>query len=118
MYIPPAVRHLAATLEINPSSHTFLPCDFRFHSFVFHTITIETIDVSQSPPQARRFTHRGECETRVTGDEAQGSMGQRKMRSFSFPPSFARNFFIEREREATGYEARTYPWSMEGSSLF
>ena len=40
----------------------------------------------QPPPQALRFSHgRGECETRVTGDE-------------SFPPSFARTF-SSRERD-------------------
>ena len=32
---------------------------------------------SQPPPQALRFSHRrGECETRVTGDEPQGTMGR------------------------------------------
>ena len=33
--------------------------------------------VSQPPPQALRFSHgRGERETRVTGDEPQGTMGR------------------------------------------
>ena len=32
---------------------------------------------SQPPSQALRFSHRrGECETRVTGDEPQGTMGR------------------------------------------
>ena len=45
----------------------------------------------QPPPQALRFSHgRGEHQTRVTGDEPQGTMA-----SVSFPPSFAR---ISKER--------------------
>ena len=31
-----------------------------------------------------RFSHRGERETRVTADEAQGAMGKRKMRGENF----------------------------------
>ena len=42
----------------------------------------------QPPPQALRFSHgRGERETRVTGDEPQGTM---EKGTDTFPPSFAR----------------------------
>ena len=51
------------------------------------------------PPQALRFSHgRGERETRVTGDEPQGTLrrvygGRRSVLPVvSFPPSFARTF--------------------------
>ena len=45
----------------------------------------------QPPPQALRFSHgRGERETRVTGDEPQGTMGRVQSPVVSFPPSFAR----------------------------
>ena len=39
---------------------------------------------SLPPPQVLRFSHRGERETRVTADEAQGAMGKRKMRGENF----------------------------------
>ena len=46
---------------------------------------------TQPPPQALRFSHgRGERETRVTGDEPQGTMGRVQTAGVSFPPSFAR----------------------------
>ena len=45
--------------------------------------TLETVR-PQPPPQALRFSHgRGERETRVTGDQPQGTMG-------TVQPSFAR----------------------------
>ena len=51
----------------------------------------------QPPPQALRFSHgRGERETRVTGDEPQGTMGR-----VSFPPSFARTFSSKERRLGT-----------------
>ena len=64
------------------------------------------------PPQdsASFFTRRwGNRETRVTGDEAHGTMGTKKEEAkrrnvlpvFSFPPSFA-----HMERNRSWYEAR------------
>ena len=51
----------------------------------------------QPPPQALCFSHgRGERETRVTGDEPQGTMGR-----VSFPPSFARTFSSKERRLGT-----------------
>ena len=51
------------------------------------------------PLQALHISHRGERETRVTGDEAQGTM-ERKCRRredvFSFLPSFARTNLVSR----------------------
>ena len=56
-------------------------------------------------PQALRISHRGERETRVTGNEAQWTMGKNEedTRSaispfFSFPSSFACKF-LSRERD-------------------
>ena len=49
--------------------------------------------MDQPPPQALRFSHRrGERETRVTGDEPQGTM---------VPPSFARTFSSRERRLGT-----------------
>ena len=56
---------------------------------------------------ALRFSHIGERETRVTGDEAQGTIGRRKKRRearFLLPAFFCTQIFIERERETSGYE--------------
>ena len=56
---------------------------------------------------ALRFSHIGERKTRVTGDEAQGTMGRRKKRRearFLLPAFFCTQIFIERERETSGYE--------------
>ena len=59
------------------------------------------VESDQPPPQALRFSHRGEHGTRVTSDEAQGTIGRRKMRgkatrfSPSRPPLRA-NFHQER----------------------
>ena len=40
-------------------------------------------DQCQPPPQALRFSHgRGERETRVTGDELQGTMGRELLPAF------------------------------------
>ena len=74
----------------------------------------------QPPPQALCFSHgRGERETRVTGDEPQGTMrrvygGRRSVLPVvSFPPSFARTFSSKkrdvwvRDREGRG-EAVTF----------
>ena len=62
----------------------------------------------QPPPQALRFSHgRGERETRVTGDEPQGTMrrvygGRRSVLPvISFPHSFARTFLSKERRLAT-----------------
>ena len=58
---------------------------------IFHNLQ------QQPPPQALRFSHRrGERETRVTGDEPQGTMGR-----VSFPPSFARTFSSRERRLGT-----------------
>ena len=47
-----------------------------------------------SPPQALRISLGGEWETQVTGDELnrQGTMGRRRKRGDSFPPSLAPKF--------------------------
>ena len=59
-----------------------------------------------SPPQALRISLTGEWETQVTGDDAQGTMGRRRKRGYSFPPSLApKLIFVERERKTSGYEA-------------
>ena len=62
----------------------------------------------QPPPQALRFSHgRGERETRVTGDEPQGTLrrvygGRRSaLPVVSFPPSFARTFSSKERRLGT-----------------
>ena len=59
----------------------------RHRNSVDHkTEPLANLHRDQPPPQALRFSHgRGERETRVTGDEPQGTMGR-----VSFPPSFAR----------------------------
>ena len=65
----------------------------------------------QPPPQALRFSHRrGERETRVTGDEPQGTMGrvQTAGEAPSRPLSPSRlplRAHFHRERETSGYEA-------------
>ena len=66
--------------------------------------------MTQPPPQALRFSHgRGERETRVTGEEPQGTMGRvpsageaRCLR----PAFLCAHIFIE--RETSGYEAGIY----------
>ena len=70
---------------------------------------------SQPPPQALHFSRRrGERETRVTGDEPQGTMG--KVQTAGEAPRLARcllpaflcaNIFIE--RETSGYVAGLFP---------
>ena len=80
---------------------------------------------NQPPPQALRFSHRrGERETRVTGDEPQGTMGrvQTAGEATSRPSSPFRlplraHFFIE--RETSGYEAAvsTVFWYIENGPL-
>ena len=61
----------------------------------------------QPPPQALLFSH-GERETRVTGDEPQGTLrrvygGRRSaLPVVSFPPSFARTFSPKERRLGTG----------------
>ena len=74
--------------------------------------------LAQPPPQALRFSQgRGERETRVTGDEPQGTMGRVQTASdsrpswkqdlpdvspvVSFPPSFARTFSSKERRLGT-----------------
>ena len=54
-------------------------------------------------------SHRGERETRVTGDEAQGTMGRVKKGDarFLLPAFLCVQIFIE--REASGYEAARDP---------
>jgi len=64
----------------------------------------------QPPPQALRFSHRrGERETRVTGDEPEGTMGrvQTAGEGPSRPLSPSRlplRAHFHRERETSGYE--------------
>ena len=51
---------------------------------------------------ALRFSHIGEREARVTGDEAQGTVGRRKKRRearFLLPAFLCTQFLIERERD-------------------
>jgi len=64
----------------------------------------------QPPPQALRSSHgRGERETRVTGDEPQGTMGgvqtagEARLARCLLPAFLCAHIFIERER--SGYEA-------------
>ena len=64
----------------------------------------------QPPPQALRFSHRrGERETRVTGDEPQGTMGRVQMAGEArlarclLPAFLCAHIFID--RETCGYEA-------------
>ena len=63
--------------------------------------------MTQPPPQALRFSHgRGERETRVTGEEPQGTMGrvQTAGEARCLRPAFLyAHIFIE--RETSGYEA-------------
>ena len=62
----------------------------------------------QPPPQALRFSHgRGERETRVTGDEPQGTMGrvQTAGEATSRPLSPSRLPLRAHRRETSGYEA-------------
>ena len=57
----------------------------------------------QPPPQALRFSHgRGERETRVTGDEPQGTM-ERVKTAGDLPAFLCAHIFIK--RETSGYEA-------------
>ena len=58
----------------------------------------------QPPPQALRFSHgRGERETRVTGDEPQGTMGRVQTAPSRLPLRAHR-------RETSGYEAAQAPF--------
>ena len=66
--------------------------------------------VGQPPPQALRFSHgRGERETRVTGDEPQGTMGrvqtagEARLARCLLPAFLCAHIFIK--RETSGYEA-------------
>ena len=82
---------------------------------VFHRISktkrTKLILQPQPPPQALRFSHgrgeRGERETRVTGDEPQGTMGSRKQAKLRcvLPAFLCAHIFIK--RETSGYEAAT-----------
>ena len=47
----------------------------------------------QPPPQVLRFSYRGECETRVTDDEGQGTMGR------SSPSRLPLRANVHRERD-------------------
>ena len=59
------------------------------------------VHVLQPPPQALRFSHhRGERETRVTGDEPQGTMGRVQTAGEArclLPAFLCAHIFIERE---------------------
>ena len=65
----------------------------------------------QPPPQALHFSHgRGERETRVTGDEPQGTMGRVETTGEArclLPVFLCTHIFIE--RETSGYEAGVEP---------
>ena len=84
---------------------------------VFHRISktkrTKLILQPQPPPQALRFSHgRGERETRVTGDEPQGTMGrvQTAGEAFAKPRCVLPAFlcaYIFIKRETSGYEAAT-----------
>ena len=63
--------------------------------------------MSQPPPQALRFSHgRGERETRVTGEEPQGTMGrvQTAGEARCLRPAFLCAHIFS-ERETSAYEA-------------
>ena len=74
----------------------------------------------QPPPQALRFSHgRGERETRVTGDEPQGTMGrvQTAGEATSRPLSPSRlplraHFHRERERRLGTRKVSLHVWEM------
>ena len=65
-------------------------------------------------PQTLRISHKGKRETRVTGDEAQGTMARRKKRGetglthFFLLASLCPQIFIERERRL-GTKNRVHP---------
>ena len=65
----------------------------------------------------RMVSHRGGRETRVTGDEAQGTMGRVKTGGarFLLPTFLCAQIFIERERETSGYQAA--PGSLSSTSV-
>ena len=78
---------------------------------------VHLLGLTQPPPQALRFSHgRGERETRVTGDEPQGTMGRVQTAGevkakpvVSFPPSFARTFSSKERRLGTRQGLTTFP---------
>ena len=54
------------------------------------------------PSHALRFSHIGKRETRVTGDEAEGTMGRGKKRDearFLLPAFLCTQYFSSRERD-------------------
>ena len=63
-----------------------------------------------------QVAYKGERETRVTGDEAQGTMGRRNKRGeaglgrFLLPASLFPQIFIERERETSTYKEPSSPF--------
>ena len=58
---------------------------------------------SQPSPQALRFLHgTGERETRVTGDEPQGTMGRVQAAGYPLPAFLCAPVFID--KETPGYE--------------
>ena len=79
----------------------------------------------QPPDRELPFLHRGERETRVTGDEEQGTMGRRKMRgeatSRPFSPSrlpLRANFPREKDhRETSGYEGALSPFRLKARDI-
>ena len=90
---------------------------YKFHDFSSESSAILTT-WSQPPPQALRVSHgRGERETRVTGDEPQGTMGrvQTAGEAPSRPLSPSRlpmRAHFHRERENSGYKADLIPFVM------
>ena len=69
-------------------------------------IPIILILLKFADPQSREsrafFSHRGERQTRVTDDEAQGTMGRRKAEvRFFFPAFLCAQIFVEREKFGT-----------------
>ena len=65
-----------------------------------HPSLLRPTPIPASSSGASFFYGRGERETRVTGDEPQGTMG-RVQKGVSFPPSFARTFSSKERRLGT-----------------
>ena len=89
---------------------TFLLMTF----FPFFSRRILHIRERLLPPQTLRISHKGKRETRVTGDEAQGTMARTKKRGetglthFFLLASLCPQIFIERERRL-GTKNRVHP---------
>ena len=71
--------------------------------FLYVTVELDWHPIPKLvPPHVLRFSDIGEREMRVTGDEAQGTMGRRKKRRearFLLPAFLCTQFFIEGKKE-------------------